>query len=50
MLLSNCAVCGKKKAIFIKNKEVNSISNDKFRMNKIIIKDVAKKTISDNIL
>ena len=28
MLLSNCAVCGKKKSTFIKNKEINSISND----------------------
>ena len=28
MLLSNCAVCGKKKSTFIKNKEINGISND----------------------
>ena len=28
MILSNCAVCGKKKSTFIKNKEINSISND----------------------
>ena len=28
MLLSNCAVCGQKKKIFIKNKGINSISND----------------------
>ena len=35
MLLSNCAVCGKKKSTFIKNKE---LSNDQFKMNKIINK------------
>ena len=28
MLSSNYAVCGKKKTIFIKNKELNRISND----------------------
>ena len=28
MLLSNCAICGKKKLTFIKSKEINSISND----------------------
>ena len=28
MLLSNCAICGKKKIIFIKNQEINNISND----------------------
>ena len=28
MVLSNSAVCGKKKSIFIKNKEMDSISND----------------------
>ena len=28
MLLSNCAVCDKKKTIFIKNKDLNNISND----------------------
>ena len=28
MLLSNCALYGKKKTTFIKNKEINSISND----------------------
>ena len=33
MLLSNCAICGKKKSTFIKNKE---LSNDQFKMNKII--------------
>ena len=27
MLLSNCAICGKKKSTFIKNQEINSISN-----------------------
>ena len=27
MLLSNCAVCGKKKSTFIKNKELNKIPN-----------------------
>ena len=27
MLLSNCAVCSKKKSTFIKNQEVNNISN-----------------------
>ena len=35
MLLSDYAVCGKKKSIFIKNKE---LSNDQFKMNKIINK------------
>ena len=35
MLLSNCAVYGKKKSTFIKNQE---LSNDKFKMNKIINK------------
>ena len=35
MLLSNCAICGKKKLTFIKNKE---LSNDQFKMNKIINK------------
>ena len=33
MLLSNCAVCGKKKINFIKNKV---LSNDQFKRNKII--------------
>ena len=28
MLLSNCTVCSKKKSTFIKNKEINTISND----------------------
>ena len=28
MLLSNCAVCVKKKSNFIKNKEINNVSND----------------------
>ena len=28
MLLSNCAICGEKKWAFIKNKELNNISND----------------------
>ena len=35
MLLSNCAVCDKKKKFFIKNKDLNNISNDQFRMIKI---------------
>ena len=35
MLLSNCAVCGKKKSTFIKNQE---LSNDQFKINKIINK------------
>ena len=35
MLLSNCTVSGKKKSTFIKNQEV---SNDQFKMNKIINK------------
>ena len=35
MLLSNWAICGKKKSAFIKNQE---ISNDQFKMNKIINK------------
>ena len=38
MLLSNCAVFGKKKSTFIKNKELNNISNDQFKINKIIKK------------
>ena len=41
MLLSNYAVCGKKKSTFIKNKEIhnfNNISNEKFKMNKVINK------------
>ena len=28
MLWSNCAICGKKKSTFIKNQEINIISND----------------------
>ena len=28
MLLSNCAVCVKKKSTFVKNKEINGFSND----------------------
>ena len=35
MLLSNCTICGKRKLAFIKNQE---LSNDQFRMNKIISK------------
>ena len=27
VLLSNCAICGKKKSNFIKNQDTNSISN-----------------------
>ena len=38
MLLSNCAVCGKKKSTFIKNKE---LSNDYIKMNKIINKSLS---------
>ena len=40
MLLSNCAICGKKKPTFIKNKELHNfnISNDQFKMKKIINK------------
>ena len=34
MLLSNCAVCGKKKSNFIKNKEFHNF--DWFKMNKVI--------------
>ena len=40
-LLSNCAICGKKKMAFIKNKELhnfNNIRNDQFKLNKIIHK------------
>ena len=33
MSLSNCAVCGKKKSTYIKNKE---LSNDYFKINKIV--------------
>ena len=36
MLLSNCAVCSKKKSTFIKNKELHNVG--KFKMNKIIKK------------
>ena len=35
MLLSNCAVCIKKKSTFIKNKV---LSNDQFKINKMINK------------
>ena len=35
MLSSSCAICGKKKLTFIKNKELNNF-NDYFRTNKII--------------
>ena len=38
VLLWNCAVSGKKKSNFIKNKELNNTSNDYFKMNKIIYK------------
>ena len=41
MLLSNYAVCGKKKSTFIKNKEIHNfsnISNEQFKMNRIINK------------
>ena len=41
MLLSNCAVCGKKKSTFIRNQELhnfNNILNDYFKMNIIINK------------
>ena len=38
MLLSNCAVCGKEKLFFIKNQELNNISNYQFKMNRIINK------------
>ena len=27
MILSNCTVCGKKKSIFVKNKEIDSTAN-----------------------
>ena len=35
MPLSYCAVCDKKKSTFIKNKELDNISNDQFKMNNI---------------
>ena len=38
MLLSNCAVCNKKKLTFSKKKELDNILNDQFKMNKIINK------------
>ena len=38
MLLSNCAISGKKKPTFIKDKEIDNISDDQFKMNKIINK------------
>ena len=37
MLLSNCAICGKKKSTFIKNKELNNF-NDSSKLNKIVNK------------
>ena len=37
MVLSNSALCGKKKSTFIKNKELNNF-NEQFKMNKIINK------------
>ena len=37
ILLSNCAVCGKKKSTFIKKKELHNF-NDWFKMNKVIKK------------
>ena len=40
MLKSNRATCGKKKSTFLKNQELNNISNDYFKMNKIINKFV----------
>ena len=39
LFLSNCAICGKKKSTFFKNKEFhnfNNISDDSFKMNKTI--------------
>ena len=45
MLLSNCAICDKKKSTFIKDQELhsfNNISNDYFKMNKIINKFLLK--------
>ena len=38
MILSNCAVCDKKKSTFIENQETNSFSNYYFKLNKIINK------------
>ena len=46
MLLSNCAVCGKKKSTFIKNKELCNF-DDQFKMNKIIHKFLL---IEDNFM
>ena len=37
MLLSNCAICGKKKSTFIKNKKLHNF-NDQLKANKIISK------------
>ena len=37
MILSHCAICGKKKLTFIKNKELHNF-NDYFEMNKIVNK------------
>ena len=37
MLLSDCAICGKKKSTFIKNKKSHNF-NDQFEKNKIINK------------
>ena len=36
MLLSNCTIGDKKKSAFIKNEVIDSISNDYFKMNRII--------------
>ena len=39
MLLSNCAICGKKKkTTLIKGQDIKYISNEQFKMNKIINK------------
>ena len=39
MLSSNCAVCGKKKSMFIKNQDLHqAITLIKFKMNKIVNK------------
>ena len=39
LLFSNCAICGKKKSTFIKNKELNNdIGNYQFKKNKIVHK------------
>ena len=47
MLLSNCAVCGKKKSTFIKK---NELPNDQFKMNKIINQFLLDTNVCQNCI